>query len=556
LTSDFPGRWNRAFEATLTYPGNIPQPKTHQLQQLLAQLEIQGTSDKAVHVDDETLFRQRIAQSTRYRPAIRSRTAQPYPDNPPIFPSFPDVPTPSDTIDIPIDPVWESPPEPNIPWYQGLLFWITREIRRKHQEEIERATIIFNRRSESVREDKAEIKAFNEKIKQLNDDRQTYWEYKKKEYDKQKASIEAAYIEDKRRWDAHEQAEANRCRQLHAGYERGTPTGLNAYFRAMLNSMPLPRWFARDYTLHVGDDGVMVIDLTLPYFDDLPVIKTRQLVSGNKQVAANKTEMKRARSSLPYLCALRYLWEIPKIDDRDFINYVCVNGAVEYDDPATGNRRRDTVLSVAATSDEIDAIQLDKVDPEACFRGLRGVSASKIDELVPIKPILEFDREDQRFREGEAVLDSVGDKNLATMDWQEFEHLIRELFEKVFAGPGAEVKVTQASRDRGVDAVIFDPDAIRGGKFVVQAKRYANVVDVSAVRDLYGTVMNEGASKGILVTTSNYGRDAYEFAKDKPLTLLNGQHLLHLLEKHGYRLRLDLKEARRLLKQQNRGSGA
>ena len=96
----------------------------------------------------------------------------------------------------------------------------------------------------------------------------------------------------------------------------------------------------------------------------------------------------------------------------------------------------------------------------------------------------------------------------------------------------------------GVDAVVFDPDPIRGGKYVIQAKRYTNVVGVSAVRDLYGTVLNEGASKGILVTTSNYGFDSYEFAKDKPITLLNGSNLLHMLQKHGYEARIDLKEAK------------
>ena len=37
----------------------------------------------------------------------------------------------------------------------------------------------------------------------------------------------------------------------------------------------------------------------------------------------------------------------------------------------------------------------------------------------------------------------------------------------------------------------------------------------SAVRDLYGTMMNEGANKGILVTTAGYGPDAFTFAKDK-----------------------------------------
>jgi restriction system protein len=132
------------------------------------------------------------------------------------------------------------------------------------------------------------------------------------------------------------------------------------------------------------------------------------------------------------------------------------------------------------------------------------------------------------------------------LSWEEFEHLIRELFEKEFSSNGGEVKVTQASRDGGVDAVAFDPDPIRGGKIVIQAKRYTNTVGVSAVRDLYGTVMNEGATKGILVTTADYGPDAYEFAKNKPLTLLNGSNLLFLLEKHGQKARIDLTEAKRL----------
>lgn len=73
-----------------------------------------------------------------------------------------------------------------------------------------------------------------------------------------------------------------------------------------------------------------------------------------------------------------------------------------------------------------------------------------------------------------------------------------------------------------------------------------NTVGVSAVRDLYGTVMNEGASKGILVTTSDYGSDAHEFARGKPLTLLSGSNLLHLLAKHGMGAHIDLNEARKV----------
>jgi restriction system protein len=52
-----------------------------------------------------------------------------------------------------------------------------------------------------------------------------------------------------------------------------------------------------------------------------------------------------------------------------------------------------------------------------------------------------------------------------------------------------------------------------------------------------------------LVTTADYGPDAHEFAKRKPLTLINGSDLLHLLEKHGHKARIDLREARVLAAQ-------
>ena len=73
-------------------------------------------------------------------------------------------------------------------------------------------------------------------------------------------------------------------------------------------------------------------------------------------------------------------------------------------------------------------------------------------------------------------------------------------------------------------------------------------MDVAAVRDLYGTVVNEGANRGILVTTSSFGPDSYDFAKDKPISLVDGSNLIAMLKKHGHRYRIDLEEARRLQK--------
>ena len=46
------------------------------------------------------------------------------------------------------------------------------------------------------------------------------------------------------------------------------------------------------------------------------------------------------------------------------------------------------------------------------------------------------------------------------------------------------------------------------------------------------------ANKGILVATSSYGPDAYDFAKDKPIELIDGGGLLYLLEQVGIRARI------------------
>ena len=209
----------------------------------------------------------------------------------------------------------------------------------------------------------------------------------------------------------------------------------------------------------------------------------------------------------------------------------------------TGQMEEKYILSVNVSREQIESINIEFINPKECFKHLKGVSASKLFELTEIRPIITPTFTDKRFVRAKDV-DTDQYTNLAEMDWEEFEHLVRQVFEWEFSDKGGEVNVTQSSRDGGVDAIVFDPDPIRGGKIIIQAKRYTNTVPVSAVRDLYGTIINEGANKGILITTSDYGPDSYKFAQGKPLTLLNGGHLLYLMEKHGRHARIDIQEAK------------
>jgi restriction system protein len=243
---------------------------------------------------------------------------------------------------------------------------------------------------------------------------------------------------------------------------------------------------------------------------------------------------------------LRTLHEVFESIYTPHVEATVVNGWIHDIDPATGHSRSTCVISVHAQREAFQTINLSNVDPNECIKSLKGVVAGPLSSRAPVRPIMKLDRTDARCVASKDVLDSIdASMNLAEIPWEDFEQLVRELFGKLFWTDGAEVRVTQASRDGGVDAVAFDPDPIRGGKFVIQAKRYTKVVPVSAVRDLYGTMINEGAAKGILVTTAHFGPDTREFVKNKPITLIDGSNLVYLLEQHGHRVRIDIEAARR-----------
>jgi len=324
------------------------------------------------------------------------------------------------------------------------------------------------------------------------------------------------------------------------------------YCEMVLNNSVYPDYFPQEWDLdYQPESKILIIDYSLPDIDSIPTTRSvKYVVSRDEFIETHLSSaaLNKLYDDLLYQIALRTIHELYEADVIEALDSIVFNGWVDTVDKATGNNVNSCIMSLQASKNEFLCINLEKVDQKACFKQLKGVGSSKLHGLTPVAPIISINKEDRRFISAYAVADEIGSTdNLAAMDWQDFENLIREIFEKEFVSSGGEVKITQASRDGGVDAIAFDPDPIRGGKIVIQAKRYTNVVGVSAVRDLYGTTLNEGATKGILVTTADYGPDAYEFAKGKPLTLLNGSNFLHLLEKHGHRAKIDLKEAKQIL---------
>jgi HJR/Mrr/RecB family endonuclease len=463
----------------------------------------------------------------------------------PLFP----LSKPRPNIMVRQPPTWkewrcsEADYEVVLPVYVGLLRPLNYFVNKSFKRAIEQSRILRARQLAAI---EGALKRNNE-VRSLHRDAcenfeaaqrvfESLWAHTAAEHESLANDFMGDYADEKRKID-----------ELVGAAELRGAAGLLARVEQSLTLETLPDFVPAEFSIRLDEESkIFILEHKYPDLGGVRWVKQVELKSGVVFKTANRKEIKEAAAHLyPILC-LRLACEVARLDYDNLFNAIVINGWADYAERSTGQMKRAYCASMFATKDQLLSLNLKAADPVAAFSALKGVAARSL-ELTPVAPILRLNTQDRRFVEAKDVLEKMAEsQNLAAMDWEDFEHLCRQLFELAFAGSGAEVKVTQASRDQGVDAVIFDPDVIRGGKIVVQAKRYTNIVDVSAVRDLYGAVINEGATKGILVTTSFFGPDAYGFAKDKPITLLNGEELLGLLDKFGYKFRIDLAEAKRL----------
>lgn len=87
---------------------------------------------------------------------------------------------------------------------------------------------------------------------------------------------------------------------------------------------------------------------------------------------------------------------------------------------------------------------------------------------------------------------------------------------------GYETQLTKASGDEGVDIILHKD----GKTILVQCKAHDKPIGSGPVRDLYGTLMHQGANEAWLVSTRGFSDHATKFADGKPIKLLNISQLL------------------------------
>ena len=105
---------------------------------------------------------------------------------------------------------------------------------------------------------------------------------------------------------------------------------------------------------------------------------------------------------------------------------------------------------------------------------------------------------------------------LKTLDWRIFEEMLADIL-KTF---GYDIELTRKTKDGGIDVIAIKGDTDFGmHKYILQAKRYSNSVQVSPVRELLFLHNEHRASKSCLATTSIFTKGAWELADKYRWTL-------------------------------------
>ncbi len=241
-------------------------------------------------------------------------------------------------------------------------------------------------------------------------------------------------------------------------YNQGNPTAVSSYFELVLSHSLYPSSFPDERKLaYVQESKQMVIEFELPSLEEaIPTTeKFRYVKKTNEIVETRRPEKSRHAlySSVVAQSVLRCLYDVFYGDKQAVAETAVINAHVLTTDPATGNRIHPCLVSVRTSREKFFSLQLDRVDPIACLKELRASISSQPGELVAVKPILELNMVDPRFIQESDVLSSLDARpNLMELSPSEFESLITNLFSKM----GLDTKLTQASRDGGVDCVAFE----------------------------------------------------------------------------------------------------
>lgn len=242
------------------------------------------------------------------------------------------------------------------------------------------------------------------------------WQRRRKSWEEQSAEMERAYEdavvqaetsyqESLADWNAKTKAYENRQRAENESIDRqrerwlaGDSDAIEAYCDMVLSNSEYEDFFPKEFDMQYNaDDRTLIVNYLLPPPSAIPTLTEVRYVVSRRDFAEKHlpaTKKSQLYDDSLYQVTLRTIHELLEADTIEAIDSVIFNGVVRSIDGGTGREVELCVLSVQAGREEFLSINLERVDPKACFRRLEGVSSSKLSNTIPITPIITIAKED------------------------------------------------------------------------------------------------------------------------------------------------------------------
>lgn len=202
-------------------------------------------------------------------------------------------------------------------------------------------------------------------------------------------------------------------------------------------------------------------------------------------------------------------WQTRLIPDRPLVSSLCVDDDTviyyEYLNDPPGPYISDRREDVAHYRDQFEAhwaTSFSLSDTESLYEQAKAIFVPTPDTRIALVSYEAWGQLIDRL--------SANPRLLHELPPRKFEELIAELLSR----DGLDVHLTPATRDGGRDILAFHETPVGRLLYLVECKRHSHgkPVGISIVQRLYGVVMQERATGGLVATTSRFTREALTFA--------------------------------------------
>jgi restriction system protein len=215
--------------------------------------------------------------------------------------------------------------------------------------------------------------------------------------------LRAQHEEDRKAFRLKQDERNAEVNEFEGAYRSGDKEAIIAYNSMVLERSVYPESLPREFRVAYSiESKELVLEFDLPNVDAVPSVLEYKYVKARDAVetkSRKQSEIKDLYQDMIAAIALRAIHEVFEADQGKHLQVATFSGFVQAVDPTTGRDVRPCLISVRATRERFDEIDLSRVDKRACLRNLGAQVSPRPDERIAVKPIVEFNMVDGLFLE-------------------------------------------------------------------------------------------------------------------------------------------------------------